>query len=124
MRDVLKQLPVIGPLLSWGWHLAHLRRLVSEIAAGKAHLDAVTQELARLHQEVSVLQQEGVAMKQDLTVLRQENAELRGLGIVVPRIEAQDATIEKIRQDLDAHRDSAHQLHEKIRRDLLEARKN
>lgn len=113
MRNLLKRIPFLNALAAWAWHLMHLRNLVA------------AQEETRLRIEdlighIGGLQHDLVVMKQDLTVLRQENEDLRGLGTFVSKLETHDAAIDRIRQDLALHRDSAHQLHERVRRQLAD----
>lgn len=118
MRNLLKRIPFLNALAAWAWHLMHLRNLVAAQEETRLRIEDLIGHIGGLHHDVNVLKHNLVVMKQDLTVLRQENEDLRGIGTFVPKLEAHDTAIEQIRQDLAIHRDSTHQLHEGVRRQI------
>lgn len=122
MRHVLKRIPFLNALAAWAWHLTHLRHLVAGQEETRQRIEDLIRHIGGLQHDVNLLRHDLVMIKQDMAVLRQENEDLRGLGTFVSKLEAQGTAIETLQKELALHRDSAHQMQERMRRQLAALR--
>lgn len=122
MRHILKKLPFLGKLVSWAWQIINLRTTVTQLVETRGRVEDLIKYIGALHHEVNVLKHELAVMKQDLSVLRQENEDLRGLGVLVPQVEAHDEALERLERELADHRDASHKIQDRLIRQFASPR--